>query len=231
MFVPGFIIDFVSGPVSSGFTSAVALIIVTSQVKDILAIKVTGSTFVEQWISIFSEIKYVSVWDTVLGISCICVLLIMRVGQTKSAFHLELELTNLCYLLQIIATIKIGPTESLDEKVPNDEKPRLIHKIVNNTLWIFGTSRNAILVVLTACIGYSFYLNGEPPFKLIGDIPAGLPAFKPPPFGFINDEEKSVTFLEMLSEIGTGILVVGLIGLLENIAICKAFGKFTEPAN
>lgn len=32
----GFLVDFVSGPVSSGFTSAVALIIVTSQVKDIL---------------------------------------------------------------------------------------------------------------------------------------------------------------------------------------------------
>lgn len=31
----GFLINFVSGPVSSGFTSAVALIILTSQVKDV----------------------------------------------------------------------------------------------------------------------------------------------------------------------------------------------------
>lgn len=31
----GFLINFVSGPVSSGFTSAVSLIILTSQVKDI----------------------------------------------------------------------------------------------------------------------------------------------------------------------------------------------------
>jgi len=35
LFGLGFLIDFVSGPVSSGFTSAVALIILTSQVKDI----------------------------------------------------------------------------------------------------------------------------------------------------------------------------------------------------
>lgn len=34
-FLLGFLIDFVSGPVSSGFTSAVALIILASQVKDI----------------------------------------------------------------------------------------------------------------------------------------------------------------------------------------------------
>lgn len=31
----GFLINFVSGPVSSGFTSAVSLIILTSQVKDV----------------------------------------------------------------------------------------------------------------------------------------------------------------------------------------------------
>lgn len=68
-----------SGPVSSGFTSAVALIIVTSQVKDVFAIKVTGTTFIEQWISIFSNIHKTSAWDTVLGISCIAILLIMRV--------------------------------------------------------------------------------------------------------------------------------------------------------
>ena len=35
LFGLGFLIDFVSGPVSSGFTSAVALIILTSQIKDI----------------------------------------------------------------------------------------------------------------------------------------------------------------------------------------------------
>lgn len=35
VFQLGFIIDFVSGPVGSGFTSAASLIIITSQVKDI----------------------------------------------------------------------------------------------------------------------------------------------------------------------------------------------------
>lgn len=35
IFQLGFIIDFVSGPVGSGFTSAAAFIIITSQIKDI----------------------------------------------------------------------------------------------------------------------------------------------------------------------------------------------------
>lgn len=76
----GFLIDFVSGPVSSGFTSAVALIIVTSQVKDVLGIHASGTTFVGTWQSIFSDIHNTRAWDAVLGVVCIAVLLILRVS-------------------------------------------------------------------------------------------------------------------------------------------------------
>lgn len=76
----GFLVDFVSGPVSSGFTSAVSLIIVTSQIKDVLGISARGTTFLEIWQSIFKDIHNIRAWDTVLGITCIAVLLIMRVN-------------------------------------------------------------------------------------------------------------------------------------------------------
>lgn len=75
----GFLVDFVSGPVASGFTSAVALIIVTSQVKDILGISAKGATFIEIWKSIFKDIENVRAWDTFLGLTCIGVLLSMKV--------------------------------------------------------------------------------------------------------------------------------------------------------
>lgn len=77
----GFLIDFISGPVSSGFTSAVALIIVTSQVKDILGIATAGVTFLEMWISIFQEIHNTQLGDAVMGGCCIVVLLAMRVSN------------------------------------------------------------------------------------------------------------------------------------------------------
>ena len=76
----GFLIDFVSGPVSSGFTSAVALIILTSQVKDIFAIKASGTTFVQMWSSILKNIEGIKLSDTILGFSCIVILLLMRVS-------------------------------------------------------------------------------------------------------------------------------------------------------
>lgn len=76
----GFLINFVSGPVSSGYTSAVALIILSSQVKDLLGIPGSGQTFVEMWKSIIENIHHIRIADTVLGIVCILVLLLMRVS-------------------------------------------------------------------------------------------------------------------------------------------------------
>lgn len=43
----GFLINFISGPVSSGYTSAVSLIILTSQVKDIFGKKKKLSYLIE----------------------------------------------------------------------------------------------------------------------------------------------------------------------------------------
>lgn len=54
-----------------------------------------------------------------------------------------------------------------------------------------------------------------------GEIPPGLPSVKLPPFSAEND---SVGFLEMIRKLGSGVIVVPLVGVLENIAICKAFG-------
>lgn len=65
---------------ASGFTSAVALIILTSQVKDVLGIRASGSTFVGTWKSIFEDIHNTKAWDSVLGVVCIAVLLILRVS-------------------------------------------------------------------------------------------------------------------------------------------------------
>lgn len=80
LFSSGFLLDFISGPVSVGFTSAAAIIIATSQVKDILGIHIGGSKFVEVWQNIFEKIGETKLWDSALGITCIIVLLLLRVS-------------------------------------------------------------------------------------------------------------------------------------------------------
>ncbi|XP_060521679.1 sodium-independent sulfate anion transporter-like [Cylas formicarius] len=194
----GFLLDFVSGPVSSGFTSAVALIILSSQMKDLLGINVSGSVFTDIWRNIFKDIHNISPWDTTLGVACIVVLLIMRV----------------------IGKIKVGQTKEMEAKCPK------VQQFINKFLWVFSTARNAIIVIVSGFISYSFSLNGETPFKLIGYVPPGLPKVRVPPFGVtqvVNATEVSVSFIDMATELGTGVFVLALIGLLETISICKAF--------
>ncbi|XP_026271920.1 sodium-independent sulfate anion transporter [Frankliniella occidentalis] len=191
----GFIIDFVSGPVSSGFTSAVAIIIVSTQVKDILGIKASGSTFVSIWTSVFEDIQNTRLWDPILGIICIVVLLLMR----------------------MVANVELGPSDS--------EKQSRVQRIINSSLWLIGTSRNAILVVVTGVLGYHFAKDGaEAPFKVIGNIPPGLPTFQAPPFSVVRGND-TLGFVDMVTELGSGIIVLPLVALLENIAICKAFAN------
>ncbi|XP_072931591.1 sodium-independent sulfate anion transporter isoform X2 [Epargyreus clarus] len=199
----GFLINFVSGPVSSGFTSAVALMIATSQVKDLFAIKVTGTTFLQQWISIFKNLHSASLWDPVLGFICIALLLCMRK----------------------IGMIKLG------EKT--EEGPSTRQKVLTRCMWLLGTCRNAIVVVATGALGYWFVAtHGAAPVRLMaknvgmnreGAIPSGVPVPQLPPFSYVRADNTTANFLEMVSELGSGLLVIPLIVLLEDIAICKAF--------
>ncbi|KAF7286468.1 hypothetical protein GWI33_005107 [Rhynchophorus ferrugineus] len=199
LFGLGFLVDFISGPVSSGFTSAVALIILTSQMRDIFGINAPGSVFTKMWRNIFKEIHNINPWDTILGICCIVVLLIMR----------------------IVGQLHVGPKKGGAEQTK-------MQLFFNRFLWLFSTARNAIIVIICGFIGYSFDINGESPFKLIGEVPRGLPNFQLPPFGYtqvLNGTETHVSFFEMVSNLGTGIIVTPLISLLETIAVCKAFAN------
>lgn len=121
--------------------------------------------------------------------------------------------------------MKLGPKDE-------ESNPTPYQTAFNKTVWLISTARNAILVIVCGFISYSFCLNGPPPFKVIGDIPQGMPDIKIPPFGFeevvnaTTGETITHTFWEMVSELGSGIIVVPLITLLESIAVCKAFGKY-----
>lgn len=105
--------------------------------------------------------------------------------------------------------------------------------MVNKTLWLIGTARNAIIVIAGGALAAYFYNNGHDLFKMIGNIPAGLPPVELPPFSIpaIRNEttgeiiQEGQGFGDMISSLGSGLIVVPLIALLEDIAICKAFAN------
>lgn len=63
-----------------GFTSAAAIIIATTQVKDVLGLSFPGGKFLQVWEDIFEHISQTRLWDTILGFTCITVILLLRVS-------------------------------------------------------------------------------------------------------------------------------------------------------
>ena len=74
----GFMVEFISAPVISGFCSAAALTVISTQIKGLFGLKFHA--FVEIWIGIFTNLSKINPWDTGLGCSVIVLLLLMRVG-------------------------------------------------------------------------------------------------------------------------------------------------------
>ncbi|KAH8381618.1 hypothetical protein KR093_009534 [Drosophila rubida] len=203
----GFLIDFVSGPVGAGFTSAVSLIIFSSQMKDLLGIHTSGNTFLQVWISIINDIHNISWPDFVLGLICIVLLLSLRA----------------------LASCSLGPKQGKST----------CQTLLTGIFWTVGTARNALLVCGAAGLGYWLSISGnEELVRTVGFVPKGLPEFRPPPFhmdAVYNETSGEIvmeaqSFWDMVSTLGSGLIVVPLIALLETMAVVQAFadGKPTD---
>lgn len=72
------LIDFISIPVTVGFTSATSVIIVASQLKGMLGLKFKASGFIETITKVISNIENTNPWDAGMSFFCIVFLLILR---------------------------------------------------------------------------------------------------------------------------------------------------------
>lgn len=86
-------------------------------------------------------------------------------------------------------------------------------------------SRNAIAVLVGMILAYSFTTSENSPFILTGKVDSGLPPIKFPPFS-TNIGNQTIYFQDMVKELGSSIIAIPLISILESIAIAKAFCKF-----
>lgn len=83
-FLSGFLVDFISLPVTSSFTSATSVIIIVSQLQGLVGLKYRSSNLVEQVYKFFENIPKIKYPDAALGISSIVILLLLRVSQSNS---------------------------------------------------------------------------------------------------------------------------------------------------
>lgn len=184
----GFLIDFVSTPVVAGFTSAAALTIAFSQVKNLLGLKFQAETMIDVLKNIFMQIGNTKFWDATLGICCCLFLLGFR----------ELK--------------KLGAS-------PQDtNKSSFWRKFI----WFLSVSRNALVVVICAVLAFILTKNDIIQFSLTSEVEPGFPTISPPLLSYNNGTH---TTLDMITELGSGVLIIPLIAILSNVAIAKAFAN------
>ncbi|XP_068084543.1 sodium-independent sulfate anion transporter [Anabrus simplex] len=147
----GFLVDFISAPVTSGFTSATSVIIIVSQMKGLLGIKFKSQNFIDNLRQLVIHAPGTRLWDAILGFSCIIFLLALR--QLNS--------------------IPVGP------KDPSMRTPR--HKMIKKGLWFISICRNALIVLISSVIAFKLDASGQPFIlsgKVAPGLPpAGLPPF------------------------------------------------------
>lgn len=107
-------------------------------------------------------------------------------------------------------------------------------KVIAKCLWFISTARNAIVVIIFSIVAYC--LDPQLPdvptrnttFILTGNIQSGLPPFKLPSFSYNDTATGQVQgFAELMSEMGSTLILVPLLAVLESVAIAKSFCEHT----
>ncbi|KAM8992369.1 sodium-independent sulfate anion transporter isoform 2-T2 [Ara ararauna] len=138
-----------------------------------------------------------------------------RIGETRAG-DAVLGLACLAVLAGLRAMKSCLPRAAHVEPLP----VRVSYHIV----WTTTTARNALVVLFAGLVAYSFQVMGSQPFTLIGSIPRGLPPFRLPRFS-MTTPNGTIPFQSMVEDMGVGLAVVPLMGLLETVAIAKAFAS------
>ncbi|KAK2175762.1 hypothetical protein NP493_709g02012 [Ridgeia piscesae] len=97
-------------------------------------------------------------------------------------------------------------------------------KISRKILWVVGTSRNAIVVVTASGVAAILISQDVDVFSQTTHVQPGLPSFSLPKFS-LHSGNVTLSTHQLFQELGFGLAVVPLIGLIETIAIGKAFAR------
>ncbi|XP_034936756.1 sodium-independent sulfate anion transporter-like [Chelonus insularis] len=154
------LIDFISIPVTVGFTSATSVIIVASQLKGILGLKITSSGFIDTINQVVRNIGDTNPWDAGMSFLCIFFLLLLR----------KMKDIKWC---------------SKSEKLSRERK--ILTKII---WLVSTARNAIVVIVCSTIAYQMNSPESEAPFILTGRVKPGLPSFSLPPFSTrMNDRD------------------------------------------
>lgn len=195
----GFLVNFISGPVISGFTSAAAITIAVTQLKGLFGLKFHSEGFIPFIKAFFENIHKTNLYDMAMGLTCVFLLLLIR--QFK------------------------------DKKFPENSRiPSRVRQVLEKSWFMFATGRNAIIVLICAGIAVGLLNNNSHVLTLTKSVQSGLPPFHFPNltldiYDNITRKTTHQNFGNILQDLGSGVIIIPLLSILEAIAIAKAFAK------
>ncbi|XP_017878927.1 sodium-independent sulfate anion transporter-like [Ceratina calcarata] len=103
----GFLVDFISMPVTSGFTSATSIIIIISQLQGLLGLKFKAHNIVDNVTKICVNFGNVRTADFILGLSSIALLLLCRQLKDMDCCYSRVDARTKMYLKKFFWFISI----------------------------------------------------------------------------------------------------------------------------
>ncbi|CAG0918800.1 unnamed protein product [Notodromas monacha] len=202
----GFVVEFISAPVTAGFVTAAAIVIIFSQLKIILGIKgIHGEELSTMIPGLYGKFHETNPYDACMGIVSIIVLLSMKKLRDVNLKDVVTNPTAAKALSKILWTISAA----------------------RNVIWLLVCSTIASVINNR---------RGENVFSLtqrvkISGIPVPrLPEFHIPAHNVTIDGHHvryvpEMGFWDILVHGGSILFVIPMICLVEQIAVCKSFAK------
>lgn len=190
----GFIVDFVSFPVISAFSTSAAITILISQLKSFFGLNYPSGRLTENVTNFIHNIHQVRLPDMFLGIACLLFLIPMQCYKDKRFLRHKSKQSGVRKLVNSIWFILVT-----------------------------GRNAVIVLITSILCYYFIFNQVTRPKEIEPGLPPFSLPKFTYVHFDPVKNETIEKSFDQVLSDIGRGIPVIVLISILETVAVAKTF--------
>lgn len=181
----GSLIKFVPKTITVGFTSGIALTLMSTQLKDFLGLQIAEvpSEFIPKWESYFKHINTVSLWSVAIGVLCIAIIVLWpKINKTIPGSMIALIVGTLLVKFLNIPIDTIGSRFSeISSSVPAPVMPSFSIETINKlfvpavTIAILGALESLLsAVVADEMIGDTHDSNMELVAQGLANIASGL---------------------------------------------------------
>jgi len=202
LFNLGFLIQFISSPVITAFSSAVSIQVITSQVKGFFGIKFKGRGFVQVWVGIFKNIQQINFYDALVGLISMAILYFLK-------------------RLKEFAWCEGSDKDATRTRFA--KKFKWLLSISANCL---------VVVVSSVFAWFLVHVMNIDVLNLTGEVDSGLPAWQLPWQFNRNSSNATDWEgpLEIAGELRDGLIMVPLVSILQHLAIAKHYAGDSSMA-